>query len=536
MSFFPDNCSAGYLLDEARSIIDRNIAGLEDRVRALKSRRNELSPISRLPVEILCNIFFLIDDNYGYPSLHPDPWTNFSRVSQHWRSSALSAPELWANIPLNHSRWAQEMLMRSKMAKLTIRPRYLFERSSIETFRSCLYEMNRVEEISIIVSGWTWEDIFHGLPPKSAPQLHTLSFQNYLTTTFSIPEDFLYDTDLLRHAELIDCKISWDSRLLTGLTHLTLIESLKANSSINQFLHALQRMPALTNLRLIDSIPDDTEGPSTYHPVVDLPCLRALTISSVIGALTPALRHITFPHSAILYLTCKENQSTQIDFSDLFSALVTKFLSSLVIRSLSLEILLLQGLKFSLWTQDWFFPVQPQLQLHLIWPSLHYIRVLTSAFDAMNLPFLTELHISTKNYIDSQTWVKTFGKLPILERVYARGNSTHSFLEALVYKSKTAEKSKTAYHDVSFPKLRYIHLIDTSFFEATSVDMLLDYLMERCERNAEVHALHLVECYYISSDDVERLKEIVVDVIWDGRCDEPSEEDRTQDSDGSDHL
>jgi hypothetical protein len=215
------------------------------------------------------------------------------------------------------------------MAKLTIRPRHSFRRSTIETFRSCLYEMNRIEEISIIVSGLICKDLFRGLP-KSAPQLHTLSFQNYSPTAFSIPEDSLYDTDRLRRVKLINCKISWDSRLLTGLTRLTLKESLKANSSIIQFLHALQQMPALTNLHLTDSIPDNSEGPSTY-PVVDLPCLRVLEISFGIGALTAALRHITFPHSAILHLTCKGNQSTQIDLSKFFSVLVTKFLSSLVI-------------------------------------------------------------------------------------------------------------------------------------------------------------------------------------------------------------
>ena len=84
------------------------------------------------------------------------------------------------------------------------------------------------------------------------------------------------------------------------------------------------------------------------------------------------------------------------------------------------------------------------------------------------------------------------------------------FFEALVYKTKAAEKSKTAYRNVSFPKLRYIHLNRTDFFwespNAATVDMLLDYLMERYERNAEVQILRLDNCYDIYSDDVERLK------------------------------
>ena len=441
------------------------------------------------------------------------------------------------------------------MAKLTIRSGLSFETSNpktIETVRSCLRQMNRVEEINLsIIPELILEEIFRDLP-KSAPQLHTLCIRSYWFrfsgTAFSIHEDFLCDTERLQHVELINCKISWDSRLLTGLTRLTIEveDSLETNSSINQFLHALQRMPALTDLHLKDSIPDVSEG-SSIHPFVDLPCLRALRISSDIGPLTAVLRHITFPHSAILNLTCKENQSTQIDFSDFFSVLATKFLSSLVIRSLSLQALddnETHGLEFYLWTSTFnqdCFPsslfTQSKLQLVLTWPlpqPHNHLKALTCAFDAMSLPFLTQLQISTLDYIDSQTWVKTFGKLPLLEQVcvqsYAQQDyAPHSFLEALVYKTKAAEKSKKAYRNVPFPKLGYIHLEGTNFFatspRSTSVDMLLDYLMERCERNAEVQILRLDDCYYISSDDVERLKEIVVDVIWDGVEQRALEED-----------
>ena len=513
--------AAGDSFDKKQRIIDSNIACLEESIRVLKSHRNDLPPISRLPVEILCNIFKL-----SLTESQPDSWTNFSQVSQHWRTSALGAPELWTSIPLNYPRWAQEMLIRSKMANLTIRfspPPHKSNPKTFEIVRLCLYEIKRVAEMkftAIPVS--KLKKILRGLP-KSAPQLHTLCLRPFYSgTAFSILDDFLCETERLQHVELINCKISWDSRLLTDLTCLRLHDSLKANSSIVQVLHALQRMPALTDLYLVDSIPDDSEGLST-QVVVDLPCLRVLDISSEVGALTAVLRHITFPSSATLNLTCTESQSTQIDFSNFLSVLAMKFLSTLVIRGLSLHVPLTNLTHNHLEHLSTIALIstsqmsQSQLQLVMKWPNSqphNYLKTLTCAFDAMSLSFLTQLQISTY-YIDSRTWVKTFGKLPLLERVCVQKYALPPFLEALVHKTKTAEESEAAYRNVSFPKLRYIHLEGIGFYK-TLVDMLLDCLMERYERNAEVQLLRLDDCSDISSVEVERLKKVVVDVIWDG--------------------
>ena len=423
------------------------------------------------------------------------------------------------------------MLIRSKKANLTIRTSPSLDTSdpkNIEIVRSCLYEMERVAEIKFTaIPASKLKKILQDLP-KSAPQLHTLCLRPfYSDTPFSILDDFLCDTERLQHVDLINCKISWDSRLLTGLTRLTLHDSLEANSSIIQVLHALQRMPALTDLHLGVSIPDDSEGLST-QVVVDLPCLRVLDISDKVGALTAVLRHIIFPtgSSATLSLFCTGSQSTQIDFSNFLSVLAMKFLSTLVIRSLSLNV------PYSSYSHHLEFEIpttaliptsrmsQSQLRLVLNWPNSHprnYVKALTCVIDAMSLSFLTQLQISTShlNIIDSQTWVKTFGKLPLLERVRVQCSALLSFLEALVYNTKAAEESEAAYRNVTFPKLRDIHLVDIHF-KFFMVDMLLDCLMERYERNAEVQVLRLNNCYDISSNDVERLKEVVVDVIWDG--------------------
>ena len=162
-------------MHESRSIIDPNI-DLEESIRALN------------PAETSCllSLAFLLKSCAKYSSflkdwrLTPGSLTNFSQVSQHWRSSALSAPELWTNIPFNCHRWAQEMLIRSKKANLTLTMKlqsysYRFFKETdpkvIETVRSCPYEMDRVEKIDFrAILGRTLEEYFRNCP-KSAPQL-----------------------------------------------------------------------------------------------------------------------------------------------------------------------------------------------------------------------------------------------------------------------------------------------------------------------------------------------------------------------------
>ena len=84
-----------------------------------------------------------------------------------WRSLALSAPELWTNIPFNYPRWAEEMLTRSKMVKLTLQVdleyRSTFARV-LDPIKICLSQITRLEEINIShASGSVLEKLFQRL-------------------------------------------------------------------------------------------------------------------------------------------------------------------------------------------------------------------------------------------------------------------------------------------------------------------------------------------------------------------------------------
>ena len=57
--------------------------------------------------------------------------------------------------------------------------------------------------------------------------------------------------------------------------------------------------------------------------------------------------------------------------------------------------------------------------------------------------------------------------------------------------------------------------------------------MERYERKAEIEVLRLNVCDFVSDDVVARLREVVVDVSWDGIVHEFADKNKDYDIDGN---
>ena len=94
--------------------------------------------------------------------------------------------------------------------------------------------------------------------------------------------------------------------------------------------------------------------------------------------------------------------------------------------------------------------------------------------------------------------------------------TVQSFLDALVYRMKTADQSKSAYRSVSFPSLRHIHLNWIDLAETSLlVDTLMDCLKERYERYIEVQVLRLDDCYNISQYNIERLSKKLLLMLFE---------------------
>ncbi|KAJ6607511.1 hypothetical protein B0H10DRAFT_551566 [Mycena sp. CBHHK59/15] len=103
--------SSAKLVESAQRQIDQEISKFQDSVRALQSRRNALSPVSRLPPEMLSRIFLFCSDSDSLKWIK-----EVSHICRHWRSVALGCPNLWSFPVFSQPKWADEMLKRSKMA------------------------------------------------------------------------------------------------------------------------------------------------------------------------------------------------------------------------------------------------------------------------------------------------------------------------------------------------------------------------------------------------------------------------------------
>ncbi|KAI0032133.1 hypothetical protein K488DRAFT_39058, partial [Vararia minispora EC-137] len=113
--------------------VDREVAALQRVIASFHRCRNSFSPFSRLPVEVIAQIFTIHAENQppasdewnwpegesGVPSLSHLQlgWIVVTHVCRHWRDVAIAHTSLWTTIPFGlGERWVQEMFNRAKSA------------------------------------------------------------------------------------------------------------------------------------------------------------------------------------------------------------------------------------------------------------------------------------------------------------------------------------------------------------------------------------------------------------------------------------
>ena len=302
---------------EVTHLIDRRVANLRESIRVLHSQRNGLFPISKLPAEILTEIFLLhqqnVTENYTVETVD---WIGITHVSQRWREIAVNFSGLWTHIPFYHPKWAEEMIARSQHACLIVRATYNRPKYSSQGQLLKSFLQKHLSRVQVLEVQNTSPQLFQDIQPTSVPHLSTLTlstpWQDPVTESspLQIIDSRLLNTTLLRKLE-VSTTLGWDSMLFSGLTQLRLGDGRnmpRTRTSQRDFLDALRRMPTLQSLHLKGPALPETVDRSLLEPVY-LPDLQDLSVSDTVPTIEFFLHHVAFPPTTRTAISCKQLDS-----------------------------------------------------------------------------------------------------------------------------------------------------------------------------------------------------------------------------------
>jgi hypothetical protein len=522
-----DISSINQALELDRQKIDKEIQDAYEQVnkltRQLKTRRNTLAYISRLPTEIISRIFTTLAHSSCMDHDSDLSWIrSVTAVCGHWRTIALECPNLWSIIVCSKPNWVGEMLKRSKMTPLIIKADDLkLTPNLLGIVRLALQHISRIRELHLAGSGF---DLSLLLDPidEPAPLLRSLCLSNtddILGGEYELPETlFVCGGHHLHRLELTNCSILWKSPLLCGLIHFKFKNSSDvARIAVTQLLEVLGNMPLLETL--------DLEGlsfiASSDTKRAHLSRLTSLRLSSTTPEGARFLNHISFPASTSLKLCCwldtVNDHSTVCDAVSLVwnGKDGSKLLRCLLIHSPAAGSAILQGWITNERGHE--CPSGPaQIDIELAWYDLGN-RENDAIINLCNTLSLTDVRTLYQEDSDLSevTLLNVFDHLTSLRTLHFNGWCAIELLSAL--STRLEEKDNTG--EIFLPSLHDLWLKGVNF-EGTSdlpdpFGLLQDCLMTRCHWNAELQGLYLRECG-LYPDEVNLLREIVVDVDWDG--------------------
>ncbi|KAF8172097.1 hypothetical protein BJ912DRAFT_106178 [Pholiota molesta] len=244
-----------------RKLLQAQEAYLAAALSSVRSKLNALQPVSTLPSEILEEIFRIcVSWLYDYQKpKHPLAWT---QVCCSWRQISLNSSRLWQRIDLCDSRFADEFLVRSKEAPLSIvcaSPLKL-------TTDSLILHASRLRCIDVFLLADDMAHLFSrfgpGLPTLTRLSLKVPQQPSALTVDLAIP--------LVRHLVLDGVTVKWQS--CHNLVHLSL-RGLGPDfcPSISELHDMFANSPCLEYVRLEDMAPRNIQTePERSIPLIHL--------------------------------------------------------------------------------------------------------------------------------------------------------------------------------------------------------------------------------------------------------------------------
>jgi hypothetical protein len=549
------------LIDEAIKQRRASILALKLQISDLQSQRNYFAPICRLPSEILCKIFYFVKTPLRYMDRDRSfKWIRLTHVCRHWRNIAIASPTLWANDPwpLRNIPFLKEKLSRSKGVPLEI-----YNQAGITNWPEALRGLEllfecsqRIKHLSIDFDAIRWPEL-QDILPKSAPQLESLSLNNFFFPTSSLKR-VLYDTPKLRHLALTYFQIDWcsSSHFKHALTYLKL-HDIEPRPTWKQFIDMLKGLPDLEVLDLVEALPTHTdEKVSSDFGSINLSSLRTLSLDYLKPReVQTFLSYITFPAATQVNIRCVDNKLSdlQAHLPGCLSAFVHS-ISNMLPPDISFQTLILSSkltgfseliIHFKLFIDALEGgrmlhnnSTVPHFDVGFCWstPRSSIVEdtsaVLNDVFNSdmgILLQNISHLHLDESTQLfNRDTLANVAAKLPNV-RFLMVSEQLHSIVEDLLQSGTGIDdtgSADSASGALYFPALSsiYLHVPKNKKYNTSRnypyslpIESLYRCLVRRHKASAKIEKLTLKYWRKLGKDDIDLLKEIVPDVIWDNK-------------------
>ncbi|KAJ7195898.1 hypothetical protein GGX14DRAFT_199222 [Mycena pura] len=272
--------------------LDEEIERVSARLASLKAHRNSIAPISRLPTELLVDIFLRLPDL---------PCKIIMNVCHHWHAISSATPALWTRIEL-HS-WDRQhfrsQLRLSGGLPLTVSIRMLDSRRAAS---SVLEHAGRIASLCI----WGRDEyVLHFMQEMrhfAFPLLRSLELHPAVNDSIGIEGNNVMPPELLsgRMPILLELGVY---RIDGPWQSLRALQSLSLRPAVELPMHTLLAvLEDCPDMHMLDL--DMAAGralPGRCHPV-HLPRLRRLIIRDRAAVCTDLLAHLVFPLNTCLDL------------------------------------------------------------------------------------------------------------------------------------------------------------------------------------------------------------------------------------------
>ena len=519
-------------------------------IRDLRSRRNALIPVLKLPAEITIRIFRFCREWKDYRRERTVKWTVVTQVCQHWRNVAEEDMCIWACPVFACPRWAIEMLKRSKTACLSvnINSKFLPGRNNSQYFVDlALQHLQRTNELRLAVEDDTFQAC-SGLLMQHAPQLRLLSVHRRgreldQGITHILPSNFLGgQVPGLRDLELSACPVPWNSPLFTSLTRLSLQRiAPHERPSLEDLADILVKLRDLQFLELKHCLPEGDVMLYEDIPTLEFPELRFLSISSMGLESVAMMRRFSFPSSTDLHLVCGSPASDDVEIASDFAPMIPligqrmrQFPKDSPGQTPHLEVICITGpfahfLGLTTVPRDYsilepMYPPCPDVEL--VFQATDDIGEHRSSFGAeeaivaslsqgLLLQNLKILDVDIYLRLTSQMWIDCFGLLPRLHTIRLNTFSVGSLIHAIGEPTQASDEV-APWPPMFFLELRSLALVKGDFrLHFWSKSELQKALKLRGLYGFPIQSLALCDCDGIFKEDGAALQKLVPDFHWE---------------------